>query len=305
MTDYFSDRERGPRPRTEQEIGQVVWVGIVTIVEALARQGAFGRSFPEQCPDGTAICGNNERSLKGAIEAELDGLTWPLPTEHKVEDDIFSNYEPWHPEVLIALDLVEFVWRIVAKPIITGSYHEYHRHHHYTFDEDAGRDAFREDVNRVLARNGLAYELKSDGKVRRVLPAVIGEALSRPYLRTGDSTLDVMLEESRTKFSDPRPLIRREALERLFDSWERIKSIAHADKVKSIGIILDNCAAETGFRALLEKEARELTAIANSHLLRHHEVRQEPVIDVQHVDYLYHRLFAMLELVIRKNAPCG
>mgnify|MGYP001109443917 CR=1 FL=1 len=302
MTDYFSDRERGPRPRTEQEITQVAWVGIVTIVEALARQGAFGRSFPEQCPDGTAICGNNARSLKGAIEAELEGLTWPLPTEHKVEDDIFSEYEPWHPDTLIVLDLVEFVWRTVAKPII-GSYHDYHRHHHYTFDEEAGRDAFREDLNRVLTRNGLAYELKSDGKVRRVLPAVIGEALSRPYLRTGDSTLDVMLEESRTKFSDPRPLIRREALERLCDSWERIKSLAHADKAKSIGIILDKCAVESGFRNLLEKEARELKEIANSHLLRHHEVRQEPVIDVQHVDYLYHRLFAMIELVIRKNAP--
>lgn len=305
MTDYFSDRERGPRPRTEQDIGQVAWVGIVTIVEALARQGAFGLSFPEQCPDGTAICGNNERSLKGAIEAELDGLTWPLPTEHKVKDEIFSKSEPWHPDILIALDLLEFVWRTVAKPIITGSYHDYQRHHHYTFDEDSGRDAFREDVNRVLARNGLAYELKSDGKVRRVLPAVIGEALSRPYLPTGDSILDVMLEESRTKFFDPSPLIRREALERLFDSWERIKSIAHADKAKSICIILDNCAAETGFRALLEKEARELSVIANSHLLRHHEVRQEPVIDVPHVDYLYHRLFAMFELIIRKNAPCG
>lgn len=303
MADYFSDRERGPRPRTEQKIGQVAWVGIVTIVDVLAQQGAFGRSFPERCPDGTDICGNNDLSLRRAIEAELDGLTWPLPTEHKIEDDIFFHKsEPWHPDTLIALDLVEFVWRTVAQPI-TGSYHSYHRHHHLTFDEEVGRNAFREDVNRVLARNGLAYELKSDGKVRRVLPAVIGEALSRPYLRTGDSTLDVMLEESRIKFSDPNPLIRREALERLFDSWERVKSLAHTDKAKSITIILDNCATEKGFRALLEKEARELTAIANGYLLRHHEVGQEPVIDVQHVDYLFHRLFAMLELVIRKNAP--
>lgn len=75
-----------------------------------------------------------------------------------------------------------------------------------------------------------------------------------------------MLEESRTKFSDPRPVIRREALERLCDAWERFKSIAHADKAKSIGLLLDRCAEESGFRALLEKKARELTDIANSHL---------------------------------------
>lgn len=93
-------------------------------------------------------------------------------------------------------------------------------------------------------------------------PSDVGaEALSRPYLITGDSTLDVMLEESRTKFSDPSPLIRPEALERLCDSWERITSIAHADKAKSIGQLLDLCAEESGFRALLEKEARELTSL--------------------------------------------
>ena len=299
MTDYFSDRERGPRPRTGQEIGQVAWVGIVTIVEGLARQGAFGRSFPEQCSDGPAVCGNDVRSLKGAIEAEIDGLTWPLPTERRVIDDIFGKSEPWYPEALVALDLLEFVWRTVAEPI-SVQYHDFHRHHHFRFNEDAGRDAFRESVNRVLARNGLAYELTSDGRVRRVLPAVIGEALARPYLRTGDSTLDVMLEESRTKFSDPNPLIRREALERLFDAWERIKSLAHANKATSIGILLDKCASEAEFRAQLDKEARELTGIANSYLLRHHEVSQVAVVDVQHVDYLYHRLFAMVELVLRK-----
>lgn len=301
MTDYFSDRERGPRPRTKQDIDQVAWIGIVTIVEGLARKGAFGRSFPEQCPDGSGICGNDDQALKGAIEAELSGLTWPLPTEHRVNADILTRDEPWHPDTLLALDLLEFVWRTVAKPINVGSYHDYHRHFHLTFDEDSGREEFRENVNRLLGRNGLAYELRSGGKIRRTLPAVLDSALSRPYLPTGEPILDVMLEESRIKFSDPNPLVRREALERLFDSWERIKSLAHADKAKSIGILLDNCAIKPGFRALLESEANELRAVGNKYFLRHHEVQQEPVTDVQHVDYLYHRLFAIVELVIRKN----
>lgn len=301
MTDYFSDRECGARPRTEQEMSPTAWAGIVALVEALANNGAFGHSYPEQCPDG-GVCGNDVRLLKGAIEAELYGLSWPLQTQQAREPESYRReMVPWCPPTLLALDLIEFVWRKLAKPIHVGKYHESPRHYHLTFNQEDGRDEFHEEVNLILARNGLAYELTTYGKIRRVLPAVIGKALANTYFRTGDSTLDVMLEESRRKFSDPDPLIRREALERLFDSWERIKSLADKDKLASITKILDRCATEPDFRAMLDNEARELSRIGNNHLLRHHELRQEPVIDVHQVDYLYHRLFAMIELVIRKN----
>lgn len=302
MSDYFSDRELGPKARTEQEMSAVAWAGIVALAESLANGGAFGASFPERCPDGQAICGNDVLGLKSTIEAEIHGLSWPLQTDHEVAQGFMSSRKPWAPATLVALDFVEFTWRKVAQPIV-GRHHDFFQHHHLTFDIEAGRTSFRADVNRILARNGLAYELGSDGQVKRLLPAVLGEMLTRTYFRTGDRTLDVMLEESRTKFSDPDPLIRREALERLFDSWERIKSLADANKAKSVQLMLDRAASQRAFREILEKEARDLTQIGNTHLLRHHETNQTPVIDVDHVDHLYHRLFAMVELVIRRNAP--
>lgn len=300
--DYFSDRELGPRPRTHEVFSPVAWAGVVALVEALANKGAFGRSFPALCPDGTAIYGTDTHSLKSAIEAEIDGLTWPLQTEADIEDDFMATRKPWCPNTLLALDFIEFAWRKVAHPI-AGKYHDFFHHNHLEFNEEAGRHSFREDINRILARNSMAYEVGDNGKVKRILPAVIADALARAYFRTGDATLDVMLEESRRKFSDPDPLIRREALERLFDSWERIKSMADSNKAQSVKIILDRCATAPEFRKALENEARELTQIGNSHLLRHHEVQQSPLIDTEHVDYLYHRLFALVELIIRKNAP--
>lgn len=302
MTDYFSDRELGPRARTEKELSPVAWAGIVGLVDSLAGIGAFGASFPERCPDGQAICGNNIAVLKNAIEAEISGLSWPLQTDYEIEDGFVRSRAPWAPATLHALDLIEFVWRKVAQPIV-GKHHDYFQHHHLTFQVETGRAAFRTDVNRIFARNGLAYELGDDGQIRRILPAVLGDALSRTYFRTGDRTLDVMLEESRTKFSSPDPLIRREALERLFDSWERLKSLADPSKSRSIQLLLDRSASEPLFRELLEREARELTQVGNSQLLRHHEVSQIPVIHTEHVDYLYHRLFALIELIIRRNAP--
>lgn len=302
MSNYFSDRELGPQARTEQVISPVAWAGIATLVEALASSGAFGQSFPQECPDGNAICGNDTGNLKSAIEAEVQGLSWPLQRDDVDEEDFMRTRKQWAPSTLVALDFVEFVWRNVAQPI-RGRLHDHFRHHHLTFEVDEGRTKFHADVNRVLDRNGSVYELTQSGEVRRILPAVMGDALARSYFRTGDQLLDVMLEESRRKFSDPDPLIRREALERLFDSWERIKTLADNDKARSVKLILDTTSPDPAFRQLLEKEAKELREIGNCYLLRHHERTQTPVIDFDHVDYLFHRLFALVDLAIRKNAP--
>jgi len=35
MSDYFSERQNGPRARTEQEISRTVWAGIVATVPAV------------------------------------------------------------------------------------------------------------------------------------------------------------------------------------------------------------------------------------------------------------------------------
>jgi hypothetical protein len=301
MNDYFSDRENGPRARTEQVISPAVWAGLVATVQALINSGAFGLRFPERCPDGQAVCGCDTDALAASVIAEMPGLAWPLETMCLVEDGFLSQREPFAPDTLLILDFIEFVYASVAKPI-PGKHHDFFSHHHLTFDQQSGQEEFRATVNRIFSRNGVAFEMLSTGRIVRVLPPVLGEDLKRTIFRTGDRTLDNMLEECRTKFSDRNPLVRREALERLWDAWERLKSLADpGDKKRSIKIILDATAAEPSLRARLEEEATELNSIGNSHLIRHSEVNQVPVIDVDQVDYLFHRLFAMIQLVLRKQ----
>jgi hypothetical protein len=301
VNDYFSDRENGPRARTEQVISPAVWAGLVATVQALINSGAFGLRFPERCPDGQAVCGCDTDALAASVIAEMPGLAWPLETMCLVEDGFLSQREPFAPDTLLILDFIEFIYASVAKPI-PGKHHDFFSHHHLTFDQQSGQEEFRATVNRIFSRNGVAFEMLSTGRIVRVLPPVLGEDLKRTIFRTGDRTLDNMLEECRTKFSDRNPLVRREALERLWDGWERLKSLADpGDKKRSIKIILDATAAEPSLRARLEEEATELNSIGNSHLIRHSEVNQVPVIDVDQVDYLFHRLFAMIQLVLRKK----
>jgi len=231
----------------------------------------------------------------------MPGLAWPLETTRIEEDGFLSQREPCAPDTLLILDFIEFVYASVAKPI-PGKHHDFFSHHHLTFDQQSGQEEFRATVNRIFSRNGVAYEMLSTGRIVRVLPPVLGEDLKRTLFRTGDRMLDNMLDECRAKFSERDPLVRREALERLWDAWERLKSLADpGDKKRSIKILLDAAASEPLLRARLEEEAKELTSIGNSHLIRHSEVNQVPVIDVDQVDYLFHRLFAMIQLLLRKK----
>jgi len=172
---YFSEREYGERPRTEEEIPHAVWGGIVALVEELVTRGAFGQSFPEECPDGQGIIGTNDRTLSLSIQAEIPGFSFPLNA-----DEI--------PDNLALFDFLEFCHYHVAEPI-EGGYHSFYRHTHLSFTS-GGQERFRERINRIFRRNGLAYELREDGQVERLAPPVIQEALSGSIFKSGDSKLD-------------------------------------------------------------------------------------------------------------------
>lgn len=230
----------------------------------------------------------------------MPGLPWPLVTTEKIQDGFFAKEKPYAPDTLLVLDFIEFCHRMVAKPI-QGSYHSFFRHYHLTFDESEGQRIFLEDINRIFSRNDLAFELRPNGQVVRLAPAVLRESLSSATFRTGDATLDGMLEGSRTKFLNPATSIRREAIERLWDCWERLKSLdTPGNKKQSMESLLAKAAPDAAFRSVLDAEARTLTDIGNSFHIRHSEVTQSAVTDSAHVDYLFHRLYSMVQLLLAK-----
>jgi hypothetical protein len=292
--EYFSEKENGPIARTQQTISSNVWGGIVAIVQSMISSGAFGEDFPYTCPDGSVTCGTDESSFSLALKSEISNIpSWPLP-----------NYS-YEPDTLMAIDFIQFCYRVASKPIHL-EYHEYCKHYHLRFDREAGRIEFREKVNRIFSRNGLAYQLEEDGDIVRLFPPVLDEHLRSTVFRTGDTTLDEMLEESRKKFLNPDIVVRREALERLWDSWERIKTLVHpADKKQSILLLIEKASADNNFRSILNCEARSLTDIGNTFHIRHTEVSQTRLEDSKHIDYLFHRLFALIQLLLSSLEQCG
>ncbi len=288
---FFSDRDTGRRPRTSEQISEPAWGGIIASIRSRLEDGSFGFRFPFSCPNGNGVCGSSEADFTLALRADIPDISWPLRPETM----------PLNPAIL---DLTEFCFHSTGKPV-QGTYHSFFGHYHLTFDQQEGQHDFRETVNRIFARNGIAFELNEEGKIRRLAPEGIREALHSAQFRTGDNDLNSLLEIARSKYLDPDLNNRKDSLEKIWDAWERLKTLEHADKRTSVSRLLDKAASESNFRRLLEEEARDLTAAGNNFRIRHSETNRAPIETSEHVEYLFHRMFAMIRLLLKRTARGG
>ena len=115
-----------------------------------------------------------------------------------------------------------------------------------------------------------------------------------------------MLEDARNKFLNRDLRVRREALERLWDAWERLKTVEPGnDKKAKATALLNRASKEPTLRQVLEVEALALTEIGNVFMIRHTEVGKVPVSESRDVDYLFQRLFSLVQLLLRASRRGG
>jgi hypothetical protein len=282
---YFSERESGLPPQNQEQISKTAWGGIVAIVKILQTSEAFGAEFPGSCPDGRGCCGVNGEIFSLTLQSELPNLQWPVEANEM-------------PALMTIMDLLEFCHKNIGKPN-THDYHSYWGHYHYSYDVKEGQKDFRQKINTLFARHGLAYELKENGEIIRLVPSTLHESF-RAAFNTGDDILDGIIETAKAKYLSPNLKLRIEALEKIWDAWERLKTIELAsDKKISVRQLLDRAGSEPNFRQLLETEAKELTAIGNNFMIRHTETTKTPIESSEQVDYLFQRMYAIIYLLLK------
>ncbi len=294
MSDYFTDREYGARPRTSEVVELRLWGGLHGLIETRMDDGSFGYRFPAACSDeGRLPYGTDRRTFAKTLEAEIPWIEWPL------RDDQL-------PDTPVVLDILEFCASAVGRPI-PGRYHDYHKHTHLSWDREDGLAQFVTDVNTMFSRNGVAFELTAEGKARRVLPAHLGQELVQANFATGDRETDSLLEDARGRFLAPKIQDRRDGLEKLWDAFERIKTLEPGlEKRASADALLDRAARPgSKLRQALADEAAALTKIGNSHRIRHSEVSQEALETTAQVDFLFGRLFAFIHLLLGASGRLG
>jgi len=283
---YFSDREHGSLARVRHEVDASAWGGMVALIKGFIANGGFGIDFPDECSDGLGTIGTCWRNMGLAFSGEIPEIDWPIRAD-KV------------PPIMTVMDILEFCHEHVAEAT-QGSAHSFFEHYHLNFDRKKGRLQFRDRVNRILSRNKLAYELNEDGTVSRLAPPIFHETLTSQVFDSGDGKLDLLLGSARDKFLDPDYSVHDEALEKLWDAWERVKTLVQGlDKKASTKVVLDRAASEPEFRTLLENEALSLTEVGNKFHIRHSETTQIQIQTEDQVDYLFHRLFALIWLILR------
>lgn len=292
-TGYFTDREYGRRPAISETIDERVWGAVHALVDMRIGSGAFGFRFTEQCPDGNGPCGCDRQAFAQFLQAEVPWIEWPL-RPHEI------------PETPVVLDLLEFCAKAVGEPIL-GRYHSYHSHHHMTWDRAAGLASFVTDVNLLFQRNGIAFRIDADGRAQRILPQPVAQALGWHRFDTGEAELDRLLEYARSRFLSPKLDDRRDGTEKLWDAFERMKTLeSGSDKRAQADALLDRAAAPgTKMRDALADEAKSLTSIGNSLRIRHSEVTQEMIDLSEQLDWLFVRMFGFVRLLLLSSGRCA
>lgn len=213
------------------------------------------------------------------------------------------------PTTDTALDLVDFLVQRASEPIHVGKFHTFFGHYELRFDQEAGQDRVRDDINQLFQRNGVAYQIGAGFRTRRTVP-IEGTTVVAAFVhpRTGDATLDRLLADAMKLFQSARQVQRKLALDKLFDAFERFKTIdtptgQKPNKAILTETLLDQAAPPDNhpvWRAHLDQEFRQLRSISNTMQVRHAEVDQEP-LDPKAVDYLFTRTAAALLYVLRET----
>ena len=178
--EYFSEKENGPLPPVVAEISPTVWKGIQAIIKKWYNESAF-------CGTGY---GHDDQFIS-LLSAEIPTLTWPLNAS-----DTHSLSE--------IFDLIEFCYKNVASTT-KDHYDEYLTRQYQPPDREMGQDSFRGDINLILKRNRVIYELSGNGSMIRILPQELQALLQQTEFHTGDTDLDNLLEVARSRFLESRP----------------------------------------------------------------------------------------------------
>ena len=111
-----------------------------------------------------------------------------------------------------------------------------------------------------------------------------------------------MLQEATIKIKSHKIGERKIALEKLWDAFERIKTIVNPnnkpDSIDKLLSLVSN--SNDKIKCELIEECKTLTKIGNEFQIRHFEANKVQVVDSEHIDYLFFRMYALIQLLLTK-----
>lgn len=262
--------------------------------------------YPEQCRDGYGCCGLDYSQFDLDLKYEIPSLfrdeygRISSPVIHRnifEPDDKTDEYDQY-----ALLDFIEFFAQN-CRDVIIGSFHSYYGHHHLTYKDTNGVFLqFQTEINDIFTKTGLLYHLNDDMEVERVFEySTLTQEVETAISSVSEPGTRQLLQEAISLHKSPSPNAARDAVEKIWDALERLKTYyTTLDKKASVNkIISDMAAGQVHFITMFTDEFLALTKIGNDFRIRHHETDKVDITDVRHYDYFFNRCLSLIALAIQ------
>jgi len=199
-----------------------------------------------------------------------------------------ASFSPCPQEELLAAYFTPFIFDVIE----------------YQFEElsNSEKTPFQAAINDSMRKDNLSFRLSDSGLIelqtdQEVLtPEIIEsvEHISEPGIKE-------LLKEAIEKHMQPNISAHRDAVEKIWDALERLKTYYTAlDKKDSAAKIVNDIAGgNTSFIELFNAEFKALTDIGNNYRIRHHETSKVDITDPRHYDYFFNRCLSLIALAIQ------
>lgn len=224
---------------------------------------------------------DNTDALKEAINRFNDFIEIPMIdlgvamfSPGSAEDILASHFTPF------LLDVIEFQFDELSK---------------------GEKTPFQAAINASLKKDNVPFRLSDRGLIEILSDH---EVLSSEIIKSIESVpepgIQDLLNEAIAKHMQPTFQAHRDAAEKIWDAFERLKTYyTDMDKKASTNrIINDMAGGQADYINLFETEFTALRKIGNDFRIRHHETDKIDITDIRHYDYFFNRCLSLIATAI-------
>lgn len=161
---------------------------------------------------------------------------------------------------------------------------------------------FQEALNNSFRRDNLSFRLSDRGLIElQIDHEVLSPEIIQQLEKVSEPGLHDLLTEAVEKHMQPSIHSHRDAVEKIWDALERLKTYyPDLSKNKSAEKIINQMSSgNKEFSELFNTEFKALTDIGNNFRIRHHETNRVDIVDPRHYDYFFNRCLSLIALAIQ------
>ena len=261
--------------------------------------------YPMKCPESGEYCGFDQNMFNRYIQYDIPDLFRRngIPAVPGVRHNVFDE-EP-KPDMFDQYALFDYIELFAQKcrdVRMNGFHFACSKNHYVVYDSDTVFDSFRKEINRIFTMTGLSYVLTEDKIIERVMDdSIVSPELIQDVAAVKEPGLQKLLTEAISRFKCTDPDAPRDAAEKIWDAFERLKTYyTQMNKQDSVNKIINDMAkTDINYVDLFTAEFRALTKLGNDYRIRHHETSKIDIPDPNYYDYFYNRCLSIIGLAIK------